>query len=272
MMDFALDGVKWWSIIILDGYSRTILAGALAPSEASWATLTVLYTACARYGAPQTLISDSGGAYIAHEFEAVCTRLEIDHQTIESTRGESYMNLMETHFNIQRRLYDYQFSLTQTPLEFEEAHQRFLELYNTTDHKGLLYPPQELERKFARALFPRTTNRYGCVTLHSYHFYVDQGLPQKQVLLWVYGEQLRAMLDNVVLAEYHCRYDWRDHKVSDVRDGVFYPTPFAAIQGTLIPLNAQEAIVLYRPKSRIRQPRLPGPAQQLWLFELVQPA
>jgi len=43
------------------------------------------------------------------------------------------------------------------------------------------------------------------VTLHSYHFYVEQGLPKTQVLLWVYGEQLRAMLDNVVLAEYHCR-------------------------------------------------------------------
>ena len=114
MMDFALDGVKWWSIIILDGYSRTLLAGAMAPSEASWAALMVLYTACLRYGAPHTLISDSGGAYISHEFEAVCRRLEIDHQTIISTQGESYMNLMETHFNIQRRLYDYQFSLSHT--------------------------------------------------------------------------------------------------------------------------------------------------------------
>src|SRR5712664_4572692 len=103
----------------------------------------------------------------------------------------------ETHCNIQRRLYDYQFSLTQTPLEFEEAHQHFLELYNTTAHQGLLqerfaspiplhvlgeakgrlYPPQELERKFACALFPRTTNRYGCVMLHRYHFSVEQGLP-----------------------------------------------------------------------------------------------
>ena len=42
-----------------------------------------------RYGAPQTLISDSGGAYISTEFEAVCSRLEIDHQTIISTQGES---------------------------------------------------------------------------------------------------------------------------------------------------------------------------------------
>ena len=44
--------------------------------------------------------------------------------------------------------------------------------------KGRLYTPNELERTFARALFPRTTNRYGCVTLHSYHFYVEEGLPR----------------------------------------------------------------------------------------------
>ena len=42
-----------------------------------------------RYGAPQTVISDSGGAYISNEFEAVCDRLEIDHKTIVSTQGEA---------------------------------------------------------------------------------------------------------------------------------------------------------------------------------------
>ena len=137
-MMVALDGVKWWSLIMLDGYSRTILAGAVAPVEASWVALMVLYTACLRYGVPETLISDSGGAFTSNEFEAVCTRLEINHEPIESTKGESYKNLMETHFNIQRRLYDYQFSLTTTPMEFEQAHQAFMELYNTTAHQGLI--------------------------------------------------------------------------------------------------------------------------------------
>ena len=60
MMDFALEGHRWWSLIILDGYSRTMLAGAIAPSEASWVALTVLYTACQRYGVPVHVISDSG--------------------------------------------------------------------------------------------------------------------------------------------------------------------------------------------------------------------
>jgi transposase InsO family protein len=288
-MDFALDGVKWWSILILEGYSRTILAGAMAPTEATWAALMVLYTACVRYGAPTSLVSDSGGAYTSEAFEAACGRLEIDHKTIVSTQGESYLNWIETHFNIQRRLFDYQFSLTQTPAELEQVHQRFIQTYNTIAHEGLvkegfaspipmqvladakgrLYSPDELARKFARAVFPRTTNRYGCVTLHSYHFYIEQGVPKTQVLLWVYGEQLRAVLDHVILAEYHCRYDGRTHKVTEIHDGIFYPTRFVSPQGSLIPLTPQESLVLYRPQPLRRPARLPLPTQQLMLFELV---
>jgi transposase InsO family protein len=288
-MDFALDGVKWWSILVLEGYSRTILAGAMAPTEATWAALMVLYTACVRYGAPTSLVSDSGGAYTSDAFEAVCGRLEIDHKTIVSTQGESYLNWIETPFNIQRRLFDYQFSLTQTPAELEQVHQRFIQTYNTIAHEGLvkegfaspipihvladakgrLYSPDELARKFSRAVFPRTTNRYGCVTLHSYHFYIEQGVPKTQVLLWVYGEQLRAVLDHVVLAEYHCRYDWRTHKVTEIRDGIFYSTRFASPQGSLIPLTPQESLVLYRPQPLRRPAWRPFPVQQLMLFELV---
>jgi transposase InsO family protein len=291
-MDFALEGVRWWSLIILEGYSRTMLAGAIAPTEATWAALMVLYTACLRYGVPDTLVSDRGGAYTSNEFEAVCTRLQVRHETIVSTQGESYQNLMESHFNIQRRLYDYQFALARTPVELEQRHQAFLQTYNSTAHQGLLRdqrlppipmeilgaakgrmdPPEALARHFSQALFPRRTNRYGCVTLHSYHFYVEAGLPQTQVLLWVSGEQLRAAFDHVILAEYHCRYDWRDRKVKEIRQGVFYPTRFASPQGMLIPLTSQDALVVYRAKAtRRRTPALP-PTPQLLLFEVVQDA
>jgi transposase InsO family protein len=171
--------VKWWSVLILEGYSRTILAGTIAPTEATWVALMVLYTACIPYGVPETLVSDSGGAYTSNDFEAVCARLQLRHETIESTKGESYQNLVETHFNIQfniqRRLYDYQFSLTTTPLALEQRHQAFIHTYNTTAHQGLLkeqftpplplevlgaakgrvYTEQELSRKFDHHLFPR---------------------------------------------------------------------------------------------------------------------
>jgi hypothetical protein len=266
-----------------------MLAGMIAPTEATWVALMVLYTACLRYGAPSSLVSDSGGAYTSNDFEAVCRRLQIQHETIESSQGESYQNLMETHFNIQRRLYDYQFSLAHTPAELEQRHQAFIQTYNTTAHQGLLkdrrfpvipvevlgsargraYTPEELARHFAQAVLPRTTNRHGCVTLHSYHFYIEEGLPRTRVLLWVAGEQLRAVFENVVLAEYHCRYDWREHQVQDIRDGVFYPTRFASQQGRLIPLTPQDSLVVYRAKSAKRRASHVSPPPQLLLFEVV---
>jgi Homeodomain-like domain/Integrase core domain len=291
-MDFAIDGVHWWSLIILEGYSRTMLAGMMAPTEATWVAMMVLYTACLRYGAPETLVSDGGGAYTSNDFEAVCARLRIQHETIESSKGESYQNWMETHFNIQRRLYDYQFSLARTPAELEQRHRAFIRTYNTTAHQGLLkdrrlppipvevlgtakgrlYTPEALARHFSQAVFPRTTNRYGCVTLHSYHFYVEAGLPRTQVLLWVSGEHLRAAFDNVLLAEYHCHYDWQHRQVHEIRPAAFYPTRFASRQRTLIPLTPQDSEVVYRARRpRRRASRLPS-RQQVLLFEVVPTA
>jgi hypothetical protein len=92
-----------------------------------------------------------------------------------------------------------QLALARTPSDLEQRHQAFIQLYNTTAHQGLLsaqrlppipveilgaaqgrcYPQEVLAEKFAHALFPRTTNRYGCVTLHSYHFFYRGRYPQE---------------------------------------------------------------------------------------------
>jgi len=287
-MDFPLQGHKWWSIVLLEGYSRTMVAGAVAPTEATWVALMVLHTACRQYGAPEALISDSGGAYTSTAFEAVCARLQIQHHTIVSTQGESYQNWMETHFNIQRRLYDYQFSLATTPVEFERRHQAFMQTYNTTAHyglrqdqrappiplavlgtaKGRLYTPEELVHHFATLLFARTVNRYGCVTLHRYHFYVEEGLAQTRIALWVYDEQLRAVCEDIVVATYHCHYAPATRQVRDIREGVIAPTRFLAPQGSLFAWQTRDTLVVYRPPRRqpggIVEPF--SPLRQLRLF------
>jgi hypothetical protein len=134
---------------------------------------------------------------------------------------------------------------------------------------GRMYAPAELGRRFSQALFPRTTNQYGCVTLHSDHFYVEEGLPKTQVLLWMSGEQLRAVFENVLLAEYHCRYDWRDRKVKEIREGVFYATRFQSPQGTLISLTPQDSVVVYRTRPAKRRASRPAPTPQLLLFEVL---
>ena len=105
--------------------------------------------------------------------------------------------------------------------------------------------------------------------MHSYHFYLEEGLPHTQVLLWVSGEFLRAAFEHVILAVYRCRYDWQERKVKDIQDGVFYPTRFASPQGTLIPLTPQESLVVYRPKAPRRRAHRLATTRQLLLFELV---
>jgi hypothetical protein len=92
------------------------------------------------------------------------------------------------------------------------------------------------------------------------------------VLLWVYGQELRAVCEHVLLAEYHCHYDLREGKVTDIRISQFYPSPFAARQeqGALIERNPLESVVVYRPKSLRRQAALPCCAEQLWLFARVR--
>jgi hypothetical protein len=127
--------------VILEGYSRTILAGMIAPTEATWVALMVLYTACLRYGAPVHLVSDSGGAYTSADFEAVCTRLQIQHETIVSTQGESYLNWMETQH--QGLLKDRR--VPPIPVEVLGA------------AKGRMYAPEELAHYFSQAVFPRVT-------------------------------------------------------------------------------------------------------------------
>ena len=66
-MDFAStvsSGGAFSSSKVFPHHSR----GAMAPTEATWAALMVLYTACRRYGAPTCLVSDSGGAYTSDAF------------------------------------------------------------------------------------------------------------------------------------------------------------------------------------------------------------
>jgi hypothetical protein len=82
------------------------------------------------------LISDSGGAFTSKAFEAVVTRLQIRHETIESPTGERDLNGMETHVTIQRRFDDDQCSLTTTPAAFVQAHQVFMATDHTTAHQG----------------------------------------------------------------------------------------------------------------------------------------
>jgi hypothetical protein len=260
-LDGRGDGVKWWSLIILEGDSRTIRAGALAPTAATWGALMVLDTACRRSGVPHPLVSDRGGASTANDVEAVGARRQIRHEPMERTQGEREQTLRATPVTIQRRLSDEPCSLTTTPLALAPRPQAFT--YNPTAQQGRRTergtPPgprqglgaatgrgsteEELSRRLDHHLCPRRPPRYGGVTLHRDHFALEEGFPSTQGLRWVSGEQCRATVEPVGRAESRCHDEWRERPVAGMREGVFSPTRLAAPPGPLLPWTPQEFMV-----------------------------
>ena len=197
---------------------------------------------------------------------------------------------METHFNIQRRLYDYQFSLARTPAELEQRHQAFIQTYNTTAHQGLLkdqrlppipvevlgtakgrvYTPEELARHFSQARVPAHHQSVWVCHLAQLPLLCGGGLTPDAgpACGWPASSCGRCLTT----------WSWRNTtaatiggtgNVKDIREGVFYPTRFASPQGTLIPLTPQDSVVVYRATRPGVGRRCSPPTPQLLLFEVV---
>jgi len=66
-----LDGSWVYSICVIEGYSRKILAGMVSPHQDLTAILQMLYAALSDYGCPQALVSDNGSVFTAGDSIAI---------------------------------------------------------------------------------------------------------------------------------------------------------------------------------------------------------
>jgi hypothetical protein len=136
-MDFTLEGAKWWSLIVLDGYSRTMLAGMWLPPKRVGGPDGAVRRVSAMAHRP-TDLGQGRRLRISDDVEAVCTRLGIDHRTITSTQGEATRTSWRRISTSNGACSDYQFSLDAHPLEFERAHQDFLQFCRKLPKTGKL--------------------------------------------------------------------------------------------------------------------------------------
>jgi hypothetical protein len=68
---------------------------------------------------------------------------------------------------------------------------------------------------------------------------------------------------------HRCHYDWRARKVTDIRQGMFYPTRFASPQGWLILWTPSDSLVVYRARAPRHRGARVSSTPQLLLFEVV---
>ena len=70
-LDAKPGGIQLYSCTLLEGLSRTILAGSLTPEQEVGVVLHVYFQALLRWGLWEELVSDHGGQFISHDFARV---------------------------------------------------------------------------------------------------------------------------------------------------------------------------------------------------------
>ncbi len=281
-----LDGSWVYSICIIDGYSRKILAGMASPHQDLPAVLQVLFTALVDYGCPQALVSDNGSVFTAGDYLAILRDLAIEPLHIE--KGKPWQNLIEAQFKVQLRLADFKFEQAQTFEEVQHAHAAFIDTFNTTPHwahrkrvdgshtpvhvlgwlKGRPVEGQRLRQLFGRTEFLRTVNRYGFVSVQRFYIYAENGLARRRVSIWIYEGELSIAYQKTLLAQYCCDYDPKHRHLQAVSEPTLYTTAWTSPQLELIELDDAQWVKCQQRPSRHYTKRIAMVGQQLSLLDL----
>jgi transposase InsO family protein len=214
--------VEHWvySLCIIEGYSRKILAGMASPYQDVVAVLQLLSAALSAYGRPEGIVSDNGSVFTSDAYEGLLATLLIEVCHIE--KGKPWQNLIEAQFKVERRLADAQIERATTLAEIQERHAAFVETFNTTPHwahrervDGLHTPEATLGWVHGRELAPdalpqalrtlqvaRTVNRAGYVSVQRFYLYAERGLARKRVSVWLYDGRLHLAHQQALLAHY----------------------------------------------------------------------
>lgn len=224
-----LDGQWVYSICVIEGYSRQILAGMATTHQDLTAILQLLYAAFREYGLPDQLVSDNAKVFKAEQYLQILAALNVEPKHIEA--GKPWQNLIEAQFKIQLRLADAKFEQSTTLTEMETRHAEFVHTFNTTPHwahlkrpderrtpadvldwvRGRDLPEADLRTLIGGVQFKRYVNRHGFVSIQRFYVYAERGLSRQRVSVWIYEGQLHLEYQATSLAKYVCDYS-RDTK------------------------------------------------------------
>ena len=286
-LDHHLGDFKVYAITILDNYSRAVLASEVTRRQDLGAYLRVLRQALERSGAPTMLVTDSGKVFLAKGAKRVYGGLGIQKAEIE--RRQPWQNYIETTFNIQRRMADWDFARAQSWEELVFSHDQWVMNYNTQDHwahrkredgrrspaavldwvRGRAVSAEELATAFAPAETTRQVDRAGYVRFRCWRLYGERGLARKTAAVWLTGEQVLLSYSDEPLAQYAVTYAPDGRHFAAVREEQVFVTPFQSPQPPLWePGEGEWLRVLQLPASLPRQRRRTPVGEQPTLFAL----
>jgi len=271
-------GKPVYVISILENFSRALLASAISPRQDLTAYLIVLRAAVETHGAPEVLVSDSGGVFKANHAKAIYAALGITHRHLDA--GQPWQNSIETHFNVMRRMADDHYAQATSLTAPQARHERFVHDYNHQPHaahgkrpKGRRSPatvlswvqgawcePAALDRLF-RLRATRVLDRGGSVRFRHWRLYGERGLSGARAAVWVWDDTLTIEHAAETLAQYHVTVAAEGRELTEVAEPRLYATGHVSPQ-PFLPMLAEldwrpaQRLLPYRPR---RPRRDPGP-------------
>jgi len=187
----------FYVISVLENVSRAILASDIFQSQDLPCVLIVLYAALERFGAPKRLVTDNGSVFRAKQALSIYDALGIEKEWIH--KRQSWENLIETHFNVMRRMSNHAFEQASSWERAKAIHARFVEEYNTQPHwahrqrddqrlspaevlglvTGTLRTPEQPHRIFYATRFTRRLDRWGYARFQRWKLYGEEGLARR---------------------------------------------------------------------------------------------
>ncbi len=284
-LDHHLGPGKIYCLSVMDGYSRAILASLLSRSQDLVPVLLVLYAAMRAHGIPESLVTDSGGVFLANHIRRIYQALGIRKEEI--ARRQAWQNLLEANFGTQARMADYGFAAATTWEELLRVHEHWMEDYNAQMHwahrqredgrhspdevldgaRGAAVDEETLRRTFFTLRIGRVLDARGYARLRHWKVYGERGLAGRSVGLWLYGPQLTVEHRDEPLAQFQVAYAPGKRLFKAVTLLRLFETPFHAPQPWLFPLDDDQWRKAFRVAAyTARRRSLPPAIAQLSLF------
>lgn len=247
----GLEGRPFYVLSILDNFSRAILASDIFQRQDLTAYLLVLYAAIQQHGAPELLVSDSGSIFKAKQAQVIYDALAIRKEQIH--KQQAWENLIETQFNLQRRLADYHFTAVTSWEGAKRVHAQWMTDHNYQAHwahrdredgrlspaevlgwvHGRLWDPERVHRVFYTRRSLRRLDVYGYVRFRHWRLYGELGLARQQATLWLYGETLTLEFANTPLSQFTVSYQPDKKHFRRVSDRQVFETHYHSPQLSL---------------------------------------
>ncbi len=246
---------SFYVITVMDAFSRAILSSDIFQSQDLSCVLIVLYAAIERFGAPKKLITDNGAVFRAKQLLAICEALDIEKEYIHAR--QSWENLVETHFNVMRRMSQVHFEQVTSWEGAKLAHERFMTDYNAQPHwahrkrddnrlspaevlgqeTGKLRTPEQLHRIFYAMRFLRRLDRLGYAHFRRWKLYGEEALARHPAVIWLHGDALTVEYEETPLAQYTVRYQPDKKHFKAVPEARRFETSYRSLQGRLWELD-----------------------------------